>query len=204
MKPVFYVFALSVCLISCRKGKKLPHEVRVQLITLTESEVYPKDYYLLTDQGEPTGILISPSYVDTDDSSEIATNFNDDLTRNLKKNNVYLQSDSADYVLYIESMNLTESYKYTSYIDSCSWDYSEKDVRYSALKFKVKATLYKNGIKLDSWTREANSTERVRSKRDNCNAPKILPIFRVESALINQVSKELRVKISRKMYELEN
>ena len=203
MKPFLYFLALSICLFSCRKGKKLPHEVRVQLITLTKSEVYPKDYFLLSDLGEPTEILISPSYVNAADSQEIASNFNDDLTRHLEKNNIYLQTDSTDYVLYIESMNLTESYKYTSYTDSCSWDYSEKYVRYSALKFKVTATLYKNGIKLDSWTREANSTESVRAKRDKCNTPKIFPIVRRTNALVNQVSKELRVKISMKMYELE-
>ncbi len=203
MKPIFYVFALSVCLISCKKGKKLKHEVAVQFVTTANSGVYPEDYFPLFDPYDWNEIPQYPSYVHDYSSEQIAAQFNTKLTSYLNKNNVMLQSDTAGYVLYIDVMDLSESIERQSYIDSCSWDYSMAYVYKSSLRFLVTATLYKNGILVDSWSKEANSWESIKSKRDDCNKPKVRSIIRGTSWLIDQVAKELRVRISKKMFELE-
>lgn len=203
MKPVFFVFALSVCLLSCKKGKKLKHEVAVQFATVSNSEVYPQEYFPLFDPYDWNEIPQSPSYAHDYSKEEIANQFNSDLTSYLKKNNVMLRADTAEYVLYINTMYLSESLEREGYIDSCSWDNSIAYVYKSSLRFQVKATLYKNGIVVDSWEKEANSWESIRNKRDECNKPRVRSLVRKTPWLIQQVAKELRVRISKKMFELE-
>ena len=204
MKPVFYVFALSVFLISCKKGKKLKHEVAVQFATVSNADVYPQEFFPLFDPYDIYEIPQSPSYAHDYSKEEIADQFNKDLTYYLKKNNVLLQADTAEYVLYINTMNLSESMEREGYIDSCDWNYSMAYVYKSSLRFRIKATLYKNGIFVDSWAKEANSWESFRNKRDECNKPRVRSLVRKTPWLIQQVAKELRVKISKKMYELEH
>lgn len=203
MKPVFYIFALSVCLISCKKGKKLKHEVAVQFITTIESGVYPEDHFPPFDPNDWNEVPQYPRYAHDYSADQIAAQFNSKLTSLLNKNNVVLQNDTAEYVLYINSMNLSESIERQSYIDSCSWNNPIAYVYKSSLRFTVTASLYKNGVLVDSWSKEANSWESIRSKRDNCNKPKVRTIVRGTSWLVDQVAKELRVRISKKMYELE-
>ncbi|MGV3613175.1 MAG: hypothetical protein ACO1N0_19600 [Fluviicola sp.] len=203
MKPILYFLALSVCLISCKKGKKLKHEVAVQFATVSNADVYPQEYFPLFDPYDIYEIPQSPSYAHDYSNQEIANQFNKDLTAYLKKNNVMLQADTAEYVLYINTMYLSESLERQSYIDSCSWDNSMAYVYKSSLRFLVKATLYKNGIIVDSWEKEANSWESIKNKRDGCNKPIVRGILRGTNSLIQQVAKELRVRISKKMYALE-
>ncbi|MNJ86575.1 hypothetical protein D3C87_40780 [compost metagenome] len=203
MKPIIYIFALSLCLVSCRKGKKLEHPVSVQFITDDHSAVYPQGHFPLYNPYDWTETPIYPWYADANDSTKIAAEFNSDLTDFLAKNNLFLQSDTAEYTLRIQWMKLSESLNKESYTDSCSADYPTRYVYYSSLQFKATATLYKHGIKIDSWTREANSRETIRDKRDDCNKPKVRRIIRRTYSLVSQVAKELRVRISKKMYELE-
>lgn len=200
MKPVIRFLLLSFIVLSCKKGKTLPHDVAVQFITLTEASVYPEDHFPSSD---PYGPFIYPNYAHDYSTSEIAANFNNGLTSYLNKNNVILQPDSAAYVLKITSIHMSESLESHSYIDSCSYNNTVSYVYTSSLSFKVSASLYKNGVFLDSWTREGKSWERVSSKTDGCNKPKIRHIIRGPYSLIYQVAKELRVRISKKLYELE-
>jgi len=203
MKPIFYILALSVCLFSCKKGKKLKHEVAVQFITVSNSGIYPEGYFPPFDPNDWNEIPQAPRYAHDYSSEQIAAQFNSKLISCLNKNNIILQSDTADYVLYIDAMNLNESIERESYIDSCSWNNSIAYVYKSSLKFIVTASLYKNGVLIDSWSKEANSWESIRSKRDDCNKPKVRYIIRGTGSLVDQVAKELRVRISKKMYELE-
>ena len=203
MKPVYFILALCLCLISCKKGKKLKHEVAVQFVSGSAADVYPADYFPLFDPYDWNEVPQSPAYAHDYSEEEIASMFNKDLTNYLKKNNVMLQADTAGYVLYINTMNLSESLERESYIDSCSFDNSTAYVYESSLKFQVTATLYKNGILVGSWSRVANSRESIKNKRDDCNKPRVRGIVRGTSWLVNQVAKELRVRISKKMYELE-
>lgn len=200
MKPVICFLLLSSLVLSCKKGKTLPHDVAVQFITLTEASVYPEDYFPSSDPYEPG---IYPNYVHNYSTSEIAANFNKGLVSYLNKNKVVLQSDPAAYVLKITSIHMSESLESHSYIDSCSSTNAVSYVYTSSLRFQVSASLYKNGIFLESWTREGKSWERVASKTDDCNRPKIRGIIRGPYSLIYQVAKELRVRVSKKIYELE-
>lgn len=203
MKPAIYIFTLTLCLVSCRKGKKLPQAVLVQFITQNHSQIYPEGHFPLYNPDDWTETPTYPTYADIADTAEIATRFNSNLAGFFVSNNIFLRNDTADYVLFIHYMELTESQLQESYIDSCSAGYPEKYVYYSSLTFKVKATLYKHGVKIDSWTREANSRETVRDKRESCNRPKIRKVIRGTYSLVAQVAKELRVRVSKKMYDLE-
>ncbi|MNU52239.1 hypothetical protein D3C71_412460 [compost metagenome] len=203
MKPVFYFFVLLVFLISCKKGKTLSHDVPVQFITTVEASVYPKDYFPAFDPYDPYEPIVYPNYAHDYSASEIASNFNSELSSYLNKNNVILQSDTAAYVLKISAIHMSESIERRSYIDSCDFNYSINYVYISTLRFQVSAALYKNGVLMGSWHEEGNSWERATSKTDECNKPRVRQITRGPYSLINQVAKELRVRISKKMYELE-
>lgn len=203
MKPVLSIFALSVLLISCKKGKTLKHEVAVQFVTTAHSGVYPEDYFPPFDPNDPYESWHSPNYAHDYSTDEIASRFNSKLISFLDKNKVMLQSDTANYVLVITSMNLNESLNRKSYIDSCSFGNPVNYVYYSSLRFVVSASLYKNGVLMGSWTEEGNAWDKVRSKTDECNAPKIRGMLRETTGLVDQVAKELRVRVSKKMFELE-
>lgn len=204
MKPVLFVFALLVLLVSCKKGKTLKHEVAVQFITTTHSGVYPEDYFPPFDPNDPTESWHSPNYAHDYSTDEIASRFNTKLISFLDKNKVMLQSDTAEYVLVITNMNLNETLKREGYIDSCSFGAPVNYVYYSSLRFVVSASLYKHGVLVGSWTEEGNSWDKLKSRKDECNAPKIRGMLRETMGLVDQVSKELRVRVSKKMFELEN
>lgn len=203
MKPVFYFLALLIFLISCKKGKTLPHDVPVQFITIAEASVYPEDYFPPFDPYDPYEPIVYPNYAHDYSNSEIAANFNSGLISFLNKNKVILQSDTAAYVLKITSIHMSESIERRSYIDSCLFNSPVNYVYVSSLRFQVSAALYKNGVLMGSWHEEGNSWERVGSKTDGCNKPKVKQVTRGPYSLIKQVAKELRVRISKKMYELE-
>lgn len=204
MKPVLSILVVSVLLISCKKGKTLKHEVAVQFITATNSGVYPVDYFPPFDPTDPNESWHSPNYAHDYSAAEIATRFNSKLTTYLNKNKVMLQSDSADYVLVITGMNLNETLNRKEYIDSCTFGNPVNYVYYSSLRFVISASLYKHGVLKGSWTEEGNSRDKVKSKTDECNAPKIRGMLRETTGLVDQVAKELRVRVSKKMFELEN
>lgn len=203
MKPVICFLLFSSIVLSCKKGKTLPHDVAVQFMTSTEASVYPEDYFPPFDPYNPYEPIVYPNYAHDYSTSEIAANFNKGLISYLNKNKVILQSDAAAYVLKITSMHMSESIERQSYIDSCSFNNTIDYVYISSLSFRVSASLYKNGVLMGSWTEEGNSWERVKSKTDGCNKPKVRQVLRGPYSLINQVAKELRVRVSRKMYELE-
>ncbi|WP_300660358.1 hypothetical protein [Fluviicola sp.] len=203
MKPVFYILSLAMFLASCKKGKTLPHVVAVQLITTTEASVYLEKFFPPFDPSNPNETLIYPSYAHEYSTSEIATKFNQELVSSLNKNNLTLQTDTAIYVLKITNIRMSESVRRESYIDSCSFNHSVNFVSVSSLHFQANAALYKNGVLMGTWKEEGNSGETVRSKTDSCNKPKIRRVLRGPSSLINQVAKEVRVRVSKKMYELE-
>lgn len=203
MKPVLSILMLSVLLISCKKGKTLKQEVAVQFITTINSGVYPEDYFPPFDPNDPTESWHSPNYAHDYSTNEIASRFNSKLISFLDKNKILLQSDTAEYVLIITNMNLSESLKRESYIDSCSFGNPVNYVYYSSLRFVVSASLYKYGVLVGSWTEEGKSWDKLKTKRDECNAPRIRGMFRETMELVDQVSKELRVRVSKKIFELE-
>jgi hypothetical protein len=203
MKPFFYFFVLSLFLISCKKGKTLKHEVEVQFITTTSSSIYPEGSFPPFNPNDPTECSHTPNYVNNCSKEQLAEQFNSKLKSCLNRNNILLQEDSADYIFIITNMNLSENLKRESYIDSCGFNYPVNYVYYSSLRFAIRAELYKNGHLLATFNEEGNSTDSVKSKRDACNAPKILQVIRSTSTLVDQVAKELRVRISKKMYALE-
>ena len=67
----------------------------------------------------------------------------------------------------------------------------------------VKAGLYRNGVLIETWEKKGYSTEKARNKTDDCNAPKIRAAVYDVRGLLHRVAKELRVRISKKLYELE-
>ncbi|WP_430406395.1 hypothetical protein [Fluviicola sp.] len=203
MKPFFCLLTLSLLLISCKKGKTLKHEVAVQFITSTNSGIYPENFFPPFDSNDPTESWHSPNYAHEYSGEQIAEQFNSKLKSCLNKNNVFLQEDSAAYILVITGMSLSETLKRESYVDSCQINYPINYVYYSSLRFAISAELYKNGVLLSTFKEEGNSRDSVRSKKDECNAPKILSMIRSTSSLVDQVAKELRVRVSKKMYELE-
>jgi hypothetical protein len=203
MKPVLSILMLVVLLISCKKGKTLKHEVAVQFITTVNSGIYPEDYFPPFDPNDPSESWHSPNYAHDYSSDEIAARFNSKLISFLDKNKVILQNDTAEYVLIITNMNLSESLKRESYIDSCSFGNPINYVYYSSLRFVVSASLYKYGVLAGSWTEEGNSWDKLKTKTDECNAPRVRGMLRETMGLVDQVSKELRVRVSKKMFELE-
>lgn len=203
MKSFFYLLILCISVSSCKKGKKLPQEVPVQFIPLTESVVYPESAFPPFNPNDPYEQLVYPRYAHEYSASETAANFNNGLVSYLNKNRVILQSDTAEYVLKITSLYMKESIERQSYTDSCSFNYPIAYVYKSSLRFSVSASLYKNGVFVNKWTEEGNSWERFKSKKDNCNKPEVSSLLRGPYSLINQVAKELRVRISKELYLLE-
>jgi hypothetical protein len=190
-------------LISCKKGKTLKHDVAVQFITTTNSGIYPESFFPPFNPNDPTETAHSANYAHEYSKEQIAEQFNSKLKSCLNKNNLFLQEDSAAYVLIITGMNLSENLKRESYIDSCGPNYPIDYVYYSDLQFSISAELYKNGILLNTFSEKGNSHDVLRSKKDECNAPKIFHMIRSTSSLVDQVAKELRVHVSKKLFDLE-
>ncbi len=204
MKPVGCLILIVLMLYSCKKGKTMPHDVPVQFVTWNASGIFPQGNFAPFDPTDPNEPSHTPNYANLYTQEELATEFNEDLTTFLGKNRVFLQPDSTGYRLVINTMNLRETLHRKSYTDSCSWNYEKDYVYYSSLKFSVNATLYQNGIKVLTFNEIGESRDRVRSKRDQCNAPKICSALRGPKSLVTQVARKLRVAISRELYEREH
>ena len=103
----------------------------------------------------------------------------------------------------ITGISAVESHHKALYVDSCAFGHPEKYVYYSSLEVTVKAGLYRNGVLIETWEKKGYSTEKARNKTDDCNAPKIRAAVYDVRGLLHRVAKELRVRISKKLYELE-
>lgn len=200
MKRLSYLLILCTLLASCKKGKKLPHEVPVQFITLSDASVYPEDHFPPFNPYDFSEAVVSPKYAHDYSTSQIAERFNKDLIYHLNKNNVTLQTDTAGYVLKIGSIHLGETIERQSYIDSCGFNYPLAYVYASSLRFSVSASLYKNGVFIKQWIEEGKSSEHVKTEIDDCNKPKVSKLLRGPNWLINQVAKEIRVRVSKELY----
>ncbi len=200
----YYLLILLVAVLSgCRKGKKLPEVVYVHYDGVSSVGIWPQGPFDPIDPFDSYEPVHYPSYVFVSDADYLADGFDKDLAAYLKKNNVILTSDPAEYTLTITNLSVTESLSYASYTDSCSWDYSTAYVYYSKLHSTVNATLTRNGGYVGSWERNGFSEERVRDKRGSCNEPYIGNIKRDPRDLVGQMARELRVKIANKLYDLE-
>lgn len=203
MKVFYYGFVILILSAACKKGKKLSTPLAVQWVTVSEASIAPKDHFPPFDMTDPSEALQYPRYAHDLSKEQIAERFNDDLRSLLSDNNIKLRDDSADYKLVIGTPCLTETLNRHSYTDSCFQSNGLSYVYSSCLNFTVRATLYKQGVLVESWQREGKSWERVKSGVTRCNAPKIGILFRTSGDLITQVAKELRVQISKKLKDLE-
>lgn len=203
MRFTFSLLFLLVLFVSCRKGKTLPDVVYVHYDGPTTAYQYPTGRFSPFDPFDIYEVPQYPSYVDQNQNEKLASDFNDELKRLLEKNNVVLTTEPAEYSLHVGTLDVSESLNRQSYVDSCSYWNETAYVYYSDLDASVTITLKKNGYYINSWTRHAMSSEKVRDKRDDCNRPKIRSIGRGPSSLVEQLARELRVKISKQLYELE-
>jgi hypothetical protein len=203
MRYYFCLVLISILAVSCKKGKKLPQTVYVQYDPATTASVSPVDNFEPFDEYDIYEVPQSPSYVHDLSPAEIATRFNEDLAYWLSRNNIQLTTDPALYLLDITSLQLSESLSRQSYVDSCSSSTSVSYVYYSDISFTADASLYKNGVLVDSWSRWSSSSEKVRNKTNKCNEPKIRGPLCGPSCLIERIAKEVRMKVSRKIYDLE-
>jgi len=203
MRYFLLILIVAVFSAGCRKGKKLPHVVYVHYEGVSSIGIWPQGPFDPIDPYNLFEPVHYPSYVSVSDADYLMDQFDKDLAAFLKKNNVVLTSDPADYTLTITNLSVTESLSYSSYIDSCSWDYSTAYVYYSKLHSQVNATLTRKGGYVGSWERNGFSEERVRDKRGSCNEPYIGSIQRDPDDLVSQMARELRVKVANKLYDLE-
>ena len=204
IRHVFFLISIILAITSCRKGKVLPETVYVHLNGIEKAGISPSPNGTFTpfnplDFNEP---IHYPSYVNSLDSSYLATSFLQDLTERLKKNNIILTSDTASYELLI-SLQVSEGLNRQSYVDSCSFMNTTSYVYYSNLSVNSYFTLKKNGVTLGDWTTNAYATEHVRSKTNSCNEPKIRSVFSGVSSLSDRVSNRVRVKVANEIYVAE-
>lgn len=203
MKGVFLFLLMGLTFLACKKGKVLPNIIQVHFDGIEHAGIYPEGNFELFDQNNQAIGTYMPNYVSGMNSSSYAQQFNDELRRLLKKNNIELTSEPAAYDLKINGFYVEESLNKTSYIDSCSFGSPTAFVYYSDLKVHASISLFKNGFSIDTFEKNAYATETVKSKTDNCNKPKIRSALYGPEGLSKRVAKELRVQISKKMYELE-
>lgn len=181
----------------------MPETLYVHYDGVTNAGVYPQGAFSKFDPFDYNEPDRYPSYVDPDDSEELAADFNSYLVKLMKKNNVILTSEPADYTLSISTLSIGESLNRTSYIDSCSWSNETHYVYYSELGALVRATLKKNGVYVDSWERNAGSSEEIRDKKGSCNEPLVRRIFRGPDSLFGQLARELRMTSTKRLYKEE-
>lgn len=203
MRYLSFILLMAVFSAGCRKGKKLPHVVYVHYEGASSISLWPQGPFAPIDPFDIYEPVHYPSYVNVNDADHLTDEFNKDLIDYLKKNNVVLTSEPADYTLTISNLSVSESLSYSAYTDSCSWDYSTAYVYYSKLHSQVNATLSRKGYYIASWTRNGYSEERVKDKRGSCNEPFIGSIRRDPNDLVSQMARELRIKVANKLYELE-
>lgn len=183
---------------SCHKGKKLPETIYVAYQPASGASISPEDHFAPIDPYDVTEPWIYPSYVNYYTSAEIEQEFSESLEKKLKGNNIILTQDSAVYKLVIGSLQLSEKLNWQSYYDSCMGTTSK--VYYSDLEFDAHASLFKEGVLIDTWSRAGMSSGRVKGKTNKCNEPKTRGPVRGVSSLIDQVAGEIRMKISRSIY----
>lgn len=205
MMRLTYCFLFLVFIFAgCRKGKTLPNVVYVHYEGPASASLYPTGAFAPFDPNSQTEIPRYPYYVYQKDSNDLANHFNERLAKFLKKNNIILTSEPAEYSLHVSSLRVTESLQRQGFVDSCSFWYDTDYVYYSSINARVSITLKKNGAYIQDWTREESSSEKVRDdKRDGCNRPDVRSCWDDPSDLVSQLAREIRVKVSRKLYELE-
>ncbi|MCC6701641.1 MAG: hypothetical protein IT221_08955 [Fluviicola sp.] len=203
MKRWPFLFLIVFVSFSCKKGKILPAKILVHFEGVQQAGIYPEGNFELYDYYNNYIGSYSPNYVGGLDNSTYAQQFNDELQRLLEKNNIQLTSAPAEYELKINSFFVDESLNKEAYTDSCSSDYQTAYVYYSDLQVHASVSLYKNGYFIETWEKNGYSTETVKTKTDACNQPKIRSALFGPIGLSDRVAKELRVRISKKMYELE-
>jgi hypothetical protein len=181
----------------------MPEKLYVHYVGPTGASVYPQGAFSPFDPFDIYEQTQYPRYVDPNESQQLADAFNVSFTDMMKKNNVILTSDPADYTLQITMMDVTESLYRSSYVDSCSWWNEMSYVYYSSINATIHAKLTKNGVYVDSWERHAGASEDIRNKTDGCNKPLVRSISRQPSSLFYQMGKELRKKVSNKLYQVE-
>lgn len=201
MRLVIVSILLLLLSLSCRKGKVLPGPIYVEYHDVTKACVSPQGAF---GQFDPYAIYEAPQYpeyVDTSDAQSYANNFNTTLKTALEKNNVYLSETPSDYKLQVTSLCVNESRHRQSYYDSCSSNTNY--VYFSDLEAVVYASLFKNGVLIDSWNRHTASHESVRSKLDSCGEPKVRRVLCGINCLLDRLAKELRAKVSTAIYTNE-
>lgn len=204
----FISLLLCTLLFSCKKGKKLPETIYVHYDDVELCAVSPNDdehTILLYNADFPYQVIGEETYpaenTNAEDSDDLADHFNSWLKDYLKKNNVILTSDPAEYTLKITSLWIGEDIDFETYADSCTGSMEKKE--HFSLNSQVKASLYKNGGLVESWERNANATSVKRPAFNKCNRPKYSGPARGPFTLVKQLSKELRVRVSKKIYDLE-
>jgi hypothetical protein len=203
MRFTFLLLVLPFVFIGCRKGKTLPDIVYVHYEGPVSASMSPTGAFSPFDPYDWNEPVHYPSYVSVNDGDDLAQDFNEYLTRLLKKNNIVLTSEPAEYTLSIGYLSVSEGLNRESYTDTCSFWNEPAYVYYSDLNAQVKATLRKNGAYINDWTRNASSSERVKDQENPCEAPKVGSIWRKPGSLVSQLAEEIRMKVSRQLYDLE-
>lgn len=181
----------------------MPETLYVHYDGVTNAGVYPQGAFSHFDPYDFNEPDRYPSYVDPDDSQELADDFNSYLLKIMKKNNIILTSEPADYTLSISTLSVSESLNREGYVDSCSFLNETNYVYYSELNAMLRAELTKNGVYVDSWERNAGSSEEIRDEKSSCNAPLVRRIYRGPSSLFYQLAKEVRMTCSRRLFKEE-
>lgn len=203
MRFTFYLLFLGVLFVGCRKGKTLPNVIYVHYDGPVNAKMYPTGAFAHFDPYDFNEPDRYPFYVSQSDTDDLANDFNELLVKLLKKNNIILTSEPAEYTLSIGYLSVGEGLNRESYTDTCSfWD-EPAYVYYSDLSATVTATLKKNGVYINDWTRNATSSEKVREQTESCTEPKVRSIWRRPDSLVGQLAKEVRMKVSRQLYDLE-
>lgn len=202
MRFVVYLFALFLVFTSCRKGKVLPNPLYVHFEGFEKIEISPNGDFPPFNPLDLNETSHPRQYVNYLDSSSEALTFKKDLSDLLKKNNVFLTSDTAAYEIKL-TVGITEGINRQSYADSCMFMNPIAYVYYSDLHVYADVTLYKYGQFLKSWSFTNSSTETVRSKTDGCNKPKIRSVLCGTDCLMEKLEKQIRYNLANELYFLE-
>ena len=203
MRLLLMLLFIPIVFSACRKGKTLPEPVYVHYEGPTSAHLSPLGAFDKFDPYDFDEPIQYPDYIYESDTDDLANDFNEALIRLLAKNNIILTSEPAEYTLHISSLGVGEGLNRQSYVDSCSFLNETSYVYYSDLSAGVSATLKKNGVYINDWSRNASSSEHVRDKTDDCNRPKIRSVWRKPSSLVIDLAGELRIKIAKQLYDLE-
>lgn len=202
MRFAVILFTLLLIFTSCRKGKVLPEPLYVHFEGFDKIGIHPNSDFPPFNPLDLNETTHARQYVDVLDSSEEALTFKKDLTDLLKKNNVFLTSDTAAYEIKL-TVGITEGINRQSYVDSCTFMNPIAYVYYSDLHVYADVRLYKYGQFLKSWNFTNSSTETVRSKTVGCNKPKIRSVLCGTGCLMEKLEKQIRYNLANELYFLE-